>query len=162
LFIRTYAPVDAEALAAIFRDAVIHTASSVYEPEQIAAWSAYPEDLENFRESLTQGLSLVAVVDNYPVAFGQLHPVDHIAYLYTASSFNRQGYGSAIYQCLEQRAIEHKIERLRTEASRVSKHFFLKMGFRVVEVEWVMRRGVQIERFKMEKILAQSTSPEIE
>lgn len=153
MLIRAYQPSDAEAIVAVFRDAIRGTGATAYNAEQVAIWSSYPEEIEAFRQQLSQGFTLVAVEAARVVAFGQLDLPDHIGFLYTASDYARRGYAAAIYQRLEVRALEQGSERLRTEASRISKHFFLKMGFRVVEPEWVDRKGVQFERFKMEKIL---------
>jgi putative acetyltransferase len=144
---------DAETLAAIYRDAVIGIGSSAYDAKQIEVWSSYPEDIEEFRQLLSQGLTIVALHDSQVVAFGQLNPLDHIAFLYTASHFSRFGYATKIYQHLEAYAIQQGVERLHTEASRISKHFFLKMGFSMIEAEIVERKAVKIERFKMEKLL---------
>lgn len=159
MLIRAYQSADTETLVAVFRDAVVGTGSTAYDPQQIAVWSSYPDDLEKFRQQLSSGVTLVAVVEERPVAFGQLEAPDHIAFLYTASPFNRQGLGTEIYLRLEAQALDWGVFQLRTEASRISKHFFLKMGFEVVEAEWVDRKGIQIERFRMRKILA---SPKVE
>lgn len=153
MLIREYQASDAERIAAIYRDAVIGIGSIAYNLQQIAVWSSYPEDIEEFRELLGLGLTLVAVKDSRIAAFGQLNPPDHIAFIYTASDFARLGCATAIYQHLETHAISQGIERLHTEASRISKHFFLKMGFRIVETEIVERKGVHFERFKMDKII---------
>lgn len=153
MLLRPYQVSDAEILVAIFRDAVIGIGASAYNPQQIAIWSSYPENIEEFRQLLACGLTLVAVENARAVAFGQLNPADRIAFLYTATTFARLGYGTAIYQKLEAHARQQGIKRLRTEASRISKYLFLKMGFFVVEREFAVRHGVEFERFKMEKAI---------
>ncbi|HEY9805916.1 MAG TPA: GNAT family N-acetyltransferase [Candidatus Obscuribacterales bacterium] len=155
MFIRPYQIIDAEAIAAIYRDAVINTGATAYDAEQIEAWAAYPEDIEEFRRSLQQGLTLVALVDEQLVAFGQLHPLDHIAFLYTASQAARQGYATKIYQKLETEAIQQGATQLQTAASRISKFFFFKMGYHLIETEIVTRQGIELERFQMAKRLRQ-------
>ncbi|MEM7725160.1 MAG: hypothetical protein AAF208_02155 [Cyanobacteria bacterium P01_A01_bin.45] len=42
---------------------------------------------------------------------------------------------------------------MRTTASRISKHSFVKVGFEVIEVEIADCRGVQFERFEMQKLI---------
>jgi putative acetyltransferase len=153
MLFREYQPSDAETLAAIYRDAVMGIGSSAYDAKQVEAWSSYPEDIEEFRQLLRQGLTIVALHDGQLVAFGQLNPPHRIAFVYTATHFARLGYATEIYKQLEAKAIEQGVQRLHTEASRISKHFFLKMGFCVVETEIVDRKGVQLERFKMAKII---------
>lgn len=156
--IREYQPSDAEILAAIYRDAVIGIGATAYNAKQIEVWSSFPEDLEEFRHLLGQGLTLVALDKGELVAFGQLNPLNHVAFLYTATRVARKGYATKIYQELEDYAITQNVQRLHTEASHISKHFFLKMGFSVVEMEIVDRKNTQFERFKMEKIILPSAS----
>lgn len=153
MLLRKYQPSDAESLVTVFRDAVITIGSTAYDAQQTAIWASYPEDIEEFRQLLSLGLTVVAVEESCLVAFGQLNPPDHIAYLYTASNAARLGYATEIYKRLEAQAIEQGIERLHTEASHISKYFFLKIGFQIVEREIATRKGVQFERFKMEKFV---------
>lgn len=151
--IREYQKSDAEALIAVYRDAVIGIGAGAYNAQQIAIWSSYPEDIEEFRELLSLGLTLVAVEGSRLAAFGQLNPPDHIAFLYTASDFARLGHATEIYKRLEAHAVGQGVKRLHTDASRIAKHFFLKMSFRVVETELTEHKSVQFERFKMEKVI---------
>ena len=153
MLIREYQPSDVENIVAIFRDAIITIGSTAYNAKQVEVWSSYPEDIEDFRQLLSQGITYVAVHNSQLVAFGQLNPSNHIAFIYTASDFGRLGYATKIYQQLEAQALKQGVQRLHTDASRISKYFFLKMGFYIVEAEKVERKQVWFERFKMEKIL---------
>jgi putative acetyltransferase len=154
MHIRAYQSTDLDAIAAVYRDAVIQTGSQAYDAQQVAVWSAYPEDMKEFSQRLSQGITLVAVEDGAIAAFGQLDPLNHIALLYTSGQFARKGCATEIYQRLEAEAIAHQVDILHTEASRIAKHFFLKMGFHTVEVELVVRHGVEFERFRMSKTLS--------
>ncbi|MFB2839706.1 N-acetyltransferase family protein [Floridanema evergladense] len=158
MLIREYQPSDAESLVKIYRDAVIGIGATAYNAKQIEVWSSYPEDLEEFRHLLGQGLTIVGLDEEELVAFGQLNPLNHIAFIYTATRVARKGYATKIYQQLEDYAIAQNVERLHTEASHISKHFFLKMGFWVIEMEIVDRKNTQFERFKMEKTILPSAS----
>lgn len=154
MLIRPYQASDAEALVDLYQDSVRGIGAIAYNAQQVAVWSSYPTDTEEFRTLLGLGLTLVAVEDSEYLCFGQLNPLNHIAFIYTASHCGRRGYATEIYQRLEDYAIQQGSDRLITEASRISKFFFLKMGFVVVETEYVERQGVEFERFKMEKILS--------
>lgn len=149
--IRPYQSSDVPALADLYHDAVWETGAQVYDAAQVEVWAAAVQDLAWFQRSLEQGLTLVAIAEAQIAAFGQLHPLDHVAFLYTASRFARQGYATEIYRRLETHARQHNMKKIRTEASRISKFFFLKEGYEVVETEWVERQGILLERFKMEK-----------
>lgn len=150
--LRRYKSSDSEVLIAIYRDAILVTGAEEYDAAQIEAWVGMLNSVETLRARLNRGLCLVAETeDGNSVGFGQLDPLDHIAFLYTSSRYNRQGIASAIYQKLEARAVSAGVKALRTEASRIAKRFFLKKGFTVQKVDEVERNGVILERFLMEK-----------
>ncbi|MBP0020868.1 MAG: GNAT family N-acetyltransferase [Cyanobacteria bacterium SBLK] len=149
--IRQYELTDVEAIATVYRDAILEIGCNFYSPRQVKTWSSFAGNLETFREKLQQGLTLIAVEDEKIIAFGQLHPKDRIAFLYTVKRYARRGYATLIYQKLEEEAIAQGVKYLRTEASRVAKFFFLKQGFEIIEPEIVVRQGTEFERFRMQK-----------
>ena len=149
--IRPYQKSDAEAAARVYRDAATNIGCTAYDAEQVRIWALYPDDMEEFRSRLSCGRTLVAEEESTLVAFGQLEPIDHIAFLYCASAFSRRGIASAIYLQLEQQALKAGVRALTTNATRVSRSFFEKKGFVVLAAERPLRLGVEFERFKMEK-----------
>jgi putative acetyltransferase len=149
--LRLFVPDDANVLVEIYRDAVLNLGAKSYSEEQVQVWVSYPEELEEFCGRLVRGRTVVAEAGGNPVAFGQLDPVDHIAFLYCRGAWSRRGVASAIYQDLEKHAGAQHVSALRVEASRISKPFFERHGFEVVEVENVIRHGVEFERFRMRK-----------
>lgn len=148
---RTYTRQDAAAVAAAFRESVRGIGIEQYTAEQVRVWSAFPYDMDEFRERLAQGLTVVAEDNQRIVAFGQLNPKDHVEFMYAVKSHSRSGLATAIYRQLECRAVEEKVTRLYTEASRIARPFFLKQGFTVNKPEIVYREGVAFERFQMSK-----------
>ncbi|HRQ05883.1 MAG TPA: acetyltransferase [Nitrosomonas halophila] len=151
---RNYITADAEALVAVYRAAARVLGRQGYTEEQTNAWAMYPEDPAAFRRMLAKGVTICAVIDSVPVAFGQLYPVDHIAYMYCHPDHARCGLGSAILSMLEAHAQSKGVTTLRVEASAVARPFFERFGFCVLEVERPVRHGVAFMRFKMEKELA--------
>lgn len=149
--IRKFSPSDAEPLADVYRDAVRGIGPQAYTSEQIVAWALYPDDMAEFSERLSRGVTLVAEDDAGPIAFGQLEPEDHLAFLYCATAYSRRGVASSIYSELEAHAFSRGVLEIHTEASRISRPFFEKNGYIVVEVEHVVRFGIEFERFRMRK-----------
>lgn len=120
----------------------------------MAAWARYPEDLEEFRARLAQGATRVALDGDTPVGFGQLNPADYINFLYVAPTHARRGVAQAIYDALEAQARQLGTATLRAAASRLSKPFFKKNGWTVVQIEQAPRYDVVFERYLMEKAIA--------
>jgi putative acetyltransferase len=152
--LRQYVPEDAGALIAVYRDAALVLGRLAYTEEQARVWAMYPDDPDDFRGALSQGVTICAVADNAPVAFGQIHPADHIAYLYCHSAHARRGYASAILARLEEQAKQDGIAAVRVEASAVARPLFEKAGYHVTEEERPVRHGVEFLRFKMQKELS--------
>jgi putative acetyltransferase len=151
--LRPYMNDDYAAVAEVYRDAVETLTRSAYNDEQVRMWASYPGSGDDFRQRLARGGVVVAELAGAVAAFGQLEPEDHVAFLYCKGAFARRGLASAIYAELEERALAEGAGELRTEASRVSRGFFARQGFAVVEVEHVDRAGVTFARFKMRKQL---------
>ena len=75
----------------------------------------------------------------------------HVSSLYVRKDCARQGIGNALLNHLLQRARDHGISKVHTEASQFSKALFAKNGFIVVEEEIVDYDGVDFLRWKMER-----------
>ena len=151
--IREYLSADAAALAELCRASARVLAAPHYTPEQIAAWSRFPENLAEFSARLARGYSLVVREAGTFAAFGQLEPIDHIALLYTGPRFARRGHATTIYRRLEAKARAHGVRRVHTTASLLSRPLFEREGFTLTEVEHTCYHGVEFERFKMQKEL---------
>jgi putative acetyltransferase len=151
--IREFRNADGEALADVFRDAVLGTGPQGYTAIQVQAWARVADDSLGFSSRLAEGYTLVAEIDGVAAAFGQLHPIDHIAMIYCRSSHSRRGLSSAIVVRLEQMARPKGVDKITTEASVISRPFFAKLGFSVTEIERVIRFEAEFKRYKMQKLL---------
>jgi putative acetyltransferase len=151
--LRAYRADDAEALAALFRASARVLGALAYSPAHVDAWARYPEDIEAFRAQLAQGATLVALDGETPIGFGQLNPGDYVNFLYVAPTHARRGVAQAIYDALEAQARNLGTAALRAAASRLSKRFFEKNGWTVVQIEQAPRYDVVFERYLMEKVI---------
>jgi putative acetyltransferase len=144
---------DAEAVARVFRDAVLMTGLEGYSPAQVDAWARAADDRPAFAARLRRGVTLVAELGGSIVAFGQLDTIDHLDMIYCQPAQGRRGISSAIHAELERRARKCGVKAIHAEASKISRRFFEKHGYSAVEVERVVRFGSEFERFKMRKFL---------
>jgi putative acetyltransferase len=64
-----------------------------------------------------------------------------------------RGVGRRLYEAAEREAGELGLESVSTEASLTARPFFERLGFRVVREQTVVRRGVGLTNFVMEKRL---------
>lgn len=151
--IRRYKPEDAEGISGLYEKSVREIAIELYTPEEVEVWASYADEIEEIRHRLAEGLTLVAESGNTQVAFGQLKPVNHIAFLYTIKEYSRMGIATEIYKRLEDHALAKGAQYLTTDASRISKPLFERLGFQLECPVIEKRKGVELECFKMKKEL---------
>lgn len=137
-FTRDYRPADAPALAAIYRAAILETGASAYSAEQCAAWAATADDATAWAQRLQDNWVRVAVTEDESgaeeiVGFGGILMPGTIDLLFVAPEANRQGVGSLILDDLLELAGAMGAKQVRATASNLSKPFFEKHGFKLVE-----------------------------
>jgi putative acetyltransferase len=153
--IRPYRVEDAEALAELFQRSVAQIGPQDYAPEQVEAWAALAPSPAQIATHSRDGRTTLVAADGMdrPLAFGDLEPDGHIAYLYCAPEAAGTGVTAALYERLEQLARERGIKRLYAEASEAARRFFLKQGFTVLARRDFAILGVPIHNYAVEKRL---------
>ena len=72
--LRRYREGDGPGVARVYREATLITGRVAYSEEQVRTWSTFPDDFASFTSRLSQGITLVASMDEQVVGFGQLDP----------------------------------------------------------------------------------------
>jgi GNAT superfamily N-acetyltransferase len=151
--IRRATEVDLPFIGEIFY-AAVHSASTAryYTAAQQNAWAPlYKKNGDEWRNLLLV-IAFVATIDDQVVGFADIHDreLDH---LYVHPSWEGKGIGkSLVHHCLQE-ALSLRWPYLLTDASYVARPFFERLGFQVEDEEVVERRGEQLPRFKMRRIL---------
>ena len=125
MVIRPYRSADCSALAELFYETVHTACARDYTPEQLDAWAPGQVDLAAWDVSFLAHRTLAAVED-----------------------FQRRGVASALCDALEAASAA---ETFTTHASRTARPFLEHRGWRVVREQTVLRRGVALNNFVMEK-----------
>ena len=149
--IRPFKLSDTPSVVKVYRDAVRRIGPIAYSPEQIAAWSRYPTDELDFGYRLTRGYTLVMEEDGTIYAFGQLHPRNCFAFLYTTGDTHKKGLGAQLYDALESHAFSAGVIDMHTEVSRIARPFFEKRGFTLDEVVRTIHFGVEFEWYRLRR-----------
>jgi hypothetical protein len=162
--LRRLRPGDHDELVAVYRDAVLSQTGGRYTPAQIEAWAHHPARSGALRRPLREGFGLASTArlaadgrgrswTTSIEAFGVLHPDDRLALLYCRGRACRQGRASAILRALEDRARNRGQERLRTEASQLSRPLLERHGWQVEAEETVRFAGAWFLRWRMIRLL---------
>lgn len=151
--IRPFHSSDAAALAALFYESVHKGARRAYDAAQRRAWAPRVPDAAAWRDRLSAQTVLVAERDGDPVGFMTLREDGRIDLAFVAPAAIGQGVARALYDEILQEARQAGMPRLHAEASLMARPFFERQGWSVIVPETVVRDGVSIPRFRMEKRL---------
>ena len=144
---------DAPLLREIYADAVESQAPTLYSEEQVRAWAALAWLPGVLDRTFVEGSGWIS---GDGAAFAIRHPQDRLSLLYCRGSASRQGHGTALLEQIEGEAQLEGVDRLRTEASQLSRPLLDSRGWRVVASETISIGGVPFERYRMDKPLRQS------
>lgn len=135
----------------IYQNSVLQLAPSLYSPEQVIAWSSFPNHTAKFHSFIFNPDTYIIENEEEIIGFCGLEKDGHIASLYVDPRYSRQGYGTKLLQYVLNQGIKAKINRFYTEASFFSHPVFQRCGFVVLEMEHVKYGVVSFQRYKMEK-----------
>ena len=138
----------------LFHNSVHEIARSLYSKEDIEAWAPTPPDYEKWSVRLKSKSPYLALQNFKVIGFIELESDGHIDCLYTHKDFQRRGVAQHLYLHLEKEAVRQGIRRLYVEASHIAKPFFEKQNFTLINENIVVRNGVSLANFKMEKRIA--------
>jgi putative acetyltransferase len=145
---RRYRDEDFDPILRIFTESVHDLGRGHYRPDQLEAWAPRPPDTVYWRQRLRGVTTRVAECGGRVNGF-LAYSGSHLDLLFVDPAWARQGVAGALYRdyIAELRLVG--VRCVTTEASRVARPFFERMGLSVVEEETVRLRGVDIQRFRM-------------
>lgn len=154
--VRDYVRGDAEEICRLFYETVREVNLGDYSPEQVRAWAPAPPDPADWHGRMSGRHTLVAEREGEVVGFAELEEDGHLDMLYCRRDVVGRGVGSLLYAAVEARAGWLGLGRIFTEASITARPFFGRHGFVTVRQNTVVRQGVELTNFSMEKVLRPS------
>ncbi|MCO7188607.1 MULTISPECIES: GNAT family N-acetyltransferase [unclassified Pseudoalteromonas] len=151
--IKRYQSSWAREIADLFHSAVHAIAKDDYTQAQKAVWAPTPPDYAFWSKRLANKLPWVAVLNGRIAGFIELDDDGHIDCAYTHPEFQGLGIASALYRKLETQAREQGLPRLYVKASKPARRFFATRGFAMVKRNEIVRHGVTLINYTMEKTL---------
>ena len=146
--LRKYETSDCEQLAELFYQTVHNVNARDYTPAQLNAWATGTIDLQEWNRSFLKNETIVAMEKEQIVGFGDMDKTGYLNRLYVHKDYQGRGIASAICDKLEQFATGKLIT---THASITAKPFFIHRGYRVVKEQSVIRHGISLVNYVMEK-----------
>ncbi|PWE34330.1 GNAT family N-acetyltransferase [Maritimibacter sp. 55A14] len=152
--LRRYRPADAAPAYALFRRAVHKGAAAAYSAEERRAWAPDREMPADWPARLGAHITWLAFHRHRLAGFMTLARDGHLDLAYVAPEAMGRGVADALYARLEAEARARGLPVLDTAASHLARSFFLRHGWQVAARQSVIRNGVALTNFRMEKCLA--------
>ena len=147
--IRQYVAGDIDKICELFY-LTVHTVNAEdYTREELDAWADGAPDKAKWDKEFTEREALVAEYGGKLAGFADMDSSGYLDRLYVAADCVRKGVGSALLTALEAR---NPAAVYTTYASITAVPFFLKAGYSVVRENAVIRRGVTLKNYLMQKI----------
>ena len=128
MWIREYKPTDCEQMAELFYNTVHSVNSKDYTEEELNAWATGRVDLQEWTQSFLKHKTVVVIENDEIVGFGDIDDSGYLDRLYVHKDY--QGV----------------------------KTFFQHRGYRIVKEQKVIRQGIALINYIMEKRTDSSVS----
>ena len=152
--IRKYKSTDCAEIAELFYNTVHEINAKDYTKQQLDIWATGDVDLSVWDKSFLEHNTLVAEENNIIVGFGDMDNNGYLDRLFVHKDYQGKGIATSIIIELERQSKIHGISIFSTRASITAKPFLEKHGYHVVSENKVIRNGVELINFIMEKDLA--------
>lgn len=150
--LRLLVAADLPELVDLYRDAVLSQTPGYYNDRQIQAWAHHAGREAGLAEALARGVGLASCAappQRTIEAFALLDPIDRLSLLYCRGRSSRQGRATSLLAALERIAQERGCQRLRTEASQLSRPLLERLGWWMEAEEEVVFAGERFRRWRM-------------
>ena len=149
-YIRPCVDQDMSEVAQIYKQGIKQVALKHYSDDQVAAWSSFADDTDDFRKWINKSATFVALNPELQiVGFAGLEAKGRISSLFVAPEVMRSGVATALLSHLMDEINKRGINSITTDASEFSKPLFKKFGFTVTSLEHTRFKGVLFTRYKM-------------
>ena len=146
--LREYITSDCEQLAKLFFQTVHSVNAKDYTKEQLDVWATGNIDLNEWDKSFQEHHTVIATDNDKIVGFGDIDSSGYLDRLFIHKNHQNEGIATAICDELESSVNGKKVI---THSSITAKPFFEKRGYKVKKEQTVVRKGISLTNFIMEK-----------
>ncbi len=151
LQLRPYQSSDLQDLGKLFYETIHIINQKDYIPEQLQAWAPTKVAPMGWHEKFLHTFTQIAVLENKIVGFGNLEKTGYLDCFYVHHAYQSCGIGTAIYDKLEQYAMQQGAQQITVHASITAKSFFEHRGYVLIQEQLVKRNDVFLKNYKMQK-----------
>lgn len=149
--LRIYKRQDFPLLAELFYNTVHIVNAKDYNKAQLDVWASGNVEEKKWNKAFLENYTVVALINNIVVGFGDMDKKGYLDMLYVHKDFQGGGIGTAIVNELEKNAFSCGNSHFTTHASVTAKPFFEKRGYTALCENKVVRSGIELKNYIMEK-----------
>lgn len=152
--VRDYHADDVQALSNIYFNTIHKINIQHYTKEQLDVWAPTSSlETEGWAKKFLRTKPIVATFGDEIVGFAEFEPNGHIDCFYCHHEWIGKGVGSVLMKEILRRAKDNNIHLVFAEVSITAKPFFKKWGFKTITQQTIVRNGIELTNFKMERIV---------
>lgn len=151
--VRPFRSSDTPVLVKLFRDAVHAINIQHYTSEQVAVWAPADIDINRWQASLEKNITFVAEIDSQIVGFADMTHEGYLDRLYIHKDYQGRWIALYLMRTIEKAARELGLSKITTHCSITAKKPAERVGFVVIQKQTVIRNGVELTNYVMEKAL---------
>lgn len=150
MILRKYRSNDCPEMLKLFYDTVHEINKKDYSSEQLDAWTS-GIIFDKWDKSFLSNNTIVAENNGIIAGFGDMDRNGYLDRLYVNKDYQNIGIGSAIINELEKTAVSNGVFCFTTYSSITAKPFFIKHDYRVLKENAVLKNGIEMRNYFMEK-----------
>jgi putative acetyltransferase len=151
--IRPFRSSDVKEIITLFRDTVRTINIRHYSQEQVQVWAPDVIDEQQWLKELQENITYVAEVDGIIVGFADMSYEGYLDRLYVHKNYQAKGIAFRLLKQIEEKARTLGLNKITTHASINAKKLAERMGFKTIKKQTVIRQGVELTNYVMEKKL---------
>lgn len=148
MFLRKYQSSDCEEIAKLFYDTVHRINARDYSKEELDAWATGKVSLSTWDQSFRNTHTLVVIENEQIIGFANMGKTGYLDMLYVHKDHQNEGVATLLCNALESSS---KANHFSVHASITAKPFFEHRGYCVTKKQQVLRHGIYLTNFVMEK-----------
>lgn len=154
--LRPFLPADTLALRDLFAASVEELTQDDYDEDHRAAWVAFAEDADQFRQRLEEATTLVVELEGEPAGFASLKENSILDMLYVHPYHAGTRIGTALCNAVETIAKARGAKAVTVESSETAVEFFEGRGYVATQRNSVERFGEWLATTSMAKTLQET------
>ena len=123
-----------------------------YSQLQVAAWAPDVYQPQTWLARMISHDPFIVEIDNNIAGYADIQADGYIDHFYCSKHYIGKGVGGCLMRHILSQAKANKVSRLYAQVSITAKPFFQHFGFKVIKIQTVNVRGVDLQNYVMERI----------